>query len=85
MSRHHDRIPSRAWARVRRMALDRDNWRCTVCGSPVELEVHHIRPLNQGGSALALGNVETLCRGCHLDKHGDPDRRAWRRLVAEGL
>lgn len=80
------RLPSRAWARLRRRALDRDDWRCTACGSPVGLEVHHRRPVALAPAlALSLANVETRCRDCHLDAHAtDPERRAWRRLLAEG-
>ena len=86
MSRHHRdhrRLPWRQWERLRRAALDRDGWRCTRCGSPAELEVHHVLPLAQGGAALDLANVETVCRGCHLGAHMDPQRRAWRRFIAE--
>ena len=79
------RVPWRPWARVRRRALDRDDWRCMRCESPLDLECHHVVPLDQGGAALDLANVATLCRDCHLDAHAtDPERRAWRRLLAEG-
>ena len=85
MSRNHLRLPWRARARLRRRALDRDNWRCVRCESPLDLEVHHVVPLAEGGPALALDNLSTLCMSCHLDAHMDPERRAWRRLLAEGL
>ena len=84
MSRNHAGLPWRQWARLRRRALDRDNWRCVRCESPLDLEVHHIQALADGGAALDLANVETLCRDCHIDQHADPERRAWRRLLAEG-
>ena len=87
MSRNHLGIHWRARARLRRMALDRDDLRCTICGSPTNLEIHHIRPLSEGGSALALGNVRTLCRTCHIDHHAaattDPERAAWRAYLRE--
>ena len=86
MSRHHRdhrRVPWRAWEWARRAALDRDGWRCR-CGSPVDLEVHHVVPLAQGGAALALDNLETLCRGCHIAAHLPPERAEWRRFVREG-
>ena len=78
------RLPSRPWARVRRAALDRDEWRCCRCGSPLDLEVHHKRPVAVAPSlAFVLANVETVCRECHLGEHLDPERRAWRRLLRE--
>ena len=61
MSRRHDGIDRGRWERARRAALDRDNWRCR-CGSPVDLEVHHVVPLDRGGDPLALDNLLTLCK-----------------------
>ena len=77
-------MPSRAWDRVRRAALSRDNYRCVRCGMPGDLEVHHIRRLEHGGAPLALANVRTLCRSCHLAQHADVDveRLAWSRWLA---
>ena len=83
MSRNHVRQPSRGWGRLRRRALDRDGWRCVRCESPIDLEIHHKRALANGGEPMALGNVETLCRDCHIDQHADPERRAWRRFLTE--
>jgi len=40
------------------------------------LEVDHIIPLHQGGAAVDLDNLQTLCRDCHLAKSGYVDR--WR-------
>ena len=85
MSRQHRRLPWRALARARRAVLDRDGWRCRRCGHPGDLEAHHVTPLEAGGAALAVENLETLCRGCHIAEHrrDDPDRRAWRRYLQE--
>ena len=84
MSRNHRQLPWRQWGRLRRRALVRDGWRCVRCEHPADLEVHHLVPLDQGGAARALDNVRRLCRNCHMDAHQDPERRAWRRLLAEG-
>ena len=78
----------RRWERARLAALDRDDYACTRCGSRIELEVHHVVALEDGGDEYDVGNLSTLCRGCHIDEHGrrDPlyaERRAWARLVAE--
>ena len=72
------------WRRLRRVVLDRDDWRCTACGRPGGLEVHHLRPLEEGGDD-DMANLATRCRDCHLRAHGkrpvlvDKD---WERLVA---
>lgn len=44
-------------------ALERDDFRCTVCGSTRRLEVHH---LDSNRSHNALDNLTTLCHSCHV-------------------
>ena len=83
MSRQHRRHTWWRWEPVRRAALDRDGWRCR-CGSPVDLEVHHVVPLDKGGDPFDLGNLRTMCRDCHISLHLDPQRREWRAFVREG-
>ena len=67
--------------------MERDGWRCQVCGRYGN-EVDHAQPLQHGGEPYALLNLQTLCRGCHIEKtrgentRPDPAREAWRELVA---
>ncbi|MDZ4309301.1 MAG: HNH endonuclease [Cypionkella sp.] len=74
------RAPSK---KLRMRILERDNYRCRVCGQSsktnvnIELHVHHIRPwANQG--ATTENNLVTLCHTCHggLDPH-------WNMKLAE--
>jgi len=39
--------------------------RCISCGSSENLEIHHIKPLSEGGKA-ELENLVLLCKDCHL-------------------
>ncbi len=88
---------ARSWAMVRRLTLERDEFRCRVCNSqgkvrwrgwrlePVGLEVHHIIPLKDGGTHHPW-NLITLCEGCHRatfrrDYKGVPVGRRWQRRV----
>ena len=48
------------WRRV----LERDGWRCQGCGSPRNLEVHHIVKRSQLGNDVDA-NLITLCASCH--------------------
>ena len=75
MSRHHVKLNAARWQRVRRVVLDRDGWRCQStlpngekCLRPGRLEVDHVVALHLGGAAWELANLQTLCRGCHIDK-----------------
>ena len=68
----------RDWRKVRKQALERDNYTCQSCGNPYphylyskngpRLVVHHKTPRSKGG-ADALENAETLCTICHGRKH----------------
>ena len=84
MSRYHHRpTHKRGWAGIRARAIRAAGRRCSRCGLPGRLEVHHPRPLSQGG-----GNDQALlvvCRDCHFVEHHAPDpaRKAWAKFLRE--
>ena len=87
-SRLYRRISGRRWDRARRQAFDRDGWRCTRCGKSGALEAHHIRELHRGGAPFDLGNLEAVCRACHVELHKrplTPAEKRWRELLREVL
>ena len=84
----HGGLDQRLWARARRAVLRRDNWTCQTCGRYGN-ECDHIKPLQHGGAAYDLGNLQILCRGCHISKTRAENtiveygRAEWRELVAQ--
>ena len=82
MSRHH-REHKRGWSRIRQRAITAAGRRCTRCGLPGRLEVHHPTPLSKGGDHDQA--LEVVCRDCHLARHHlpDPARLAWARFLQE--
>lgn len=55
---------------LRKAAIIRDGCKCQECGrSNCVLEVHHIRARKYGG-ADTIGNLITLCSGCHQKTEG---------------
>lgn len=89
MSHHHKRAtPARAWAGVREQVLEHDNYTCRTCGAYGN-EVDHVQPLSAGGAATDPANLQTLCRGCHIEKtveeNGPPDheREAWAEYMKQ--
>jgi len=59
----------RAYRRIMKRVLERDDWRCQKCGSLENLQVHHkIKRSQQGSDALV--NLVTLCAHCHMAEHG---------------
>ena len=86
-SRFHYALNSRRWHAARRAALKRDGYRCRNCHRPGRLQVHHVRPLRDGGEPYLLSNLETYCRDCHINRHKrdsvPPDRLKWRGLMRQ--
>jgi hypothetical protein len=59
------------WNKRRELILERDEYKCQNCGqSYSNLEVHHIVPLENGGSN-SIGNLTTLCQDCHGSIHSN--------------
>jgi 5-methylcytosine-specific restriction endonuclease McrA len=50
--------------------LKRDGWRCQVCGSRTELQVHHIQSRALLGADVE-DNLFTVCAACHRAIHLD--------------
>lgn len=49
---------------IRGAVLQRDHWRCVICGSRDRLEMDHIIPWSAGG-ADTIDNLRTLCHTCN--------------------
>ena len=62
------RLEPQSYRELHWQVLQRDAWRCQVCGRMQNLEVHHIEFRSQGGSD-ADENLITLCSACHAAKH----------------
>ena len=56
---------------LRYQVLNRDGFRCTICGATAEdgvkLHVDHIKPVSKGGKT-ELSNLRTLCDRCNRGK-----------------
>lgn len=58
--------------KLRNRVLDRDNHKCTKCGSVDTLHIHHVIYRSNGGSDEP-DNLTTLCEECHIKQHeGEP-------------
>lgn len=62
---HPDR--QEAGADLRRMVLARDRFQCRQCGSDEQLQVDHMKPCAEGGTADPW-NLQTLCGRCNRRK-----------------
>jgi 5-methylcytosine-specific restriction protein A len=54
----------------RRLILERDGYKCNLCGKTKRLEVHHVIPVAFNGTLiLEKSNGITLCHLCHKKIH----------------
>ena len=53
---------------LRQQVLRRDGWRCQLCGTMANLEVHHKQYRSHSGHD-SEANLITLCVGCHREIH----------------
>jgi len=66
------------WSARRSRILDRDGYRCLVCGSKVGVAVDHIKPRFQGGTDDD-SNLRVLCAVHHSQKTAAEGHEAARR------
>ena len=62
------RLDSAEYQDLHRRVLKRDDWRCQVCGSRTELQVHHMQSRAQLGADVE-DNLFTVCAACHRAIH----------------
>ena len=58
------------YQRLYSSVLERDGWRCQLCGTRINLHLHHQVFRSQGGSD-SQENLITLCAECHHTLHDD--------------
>lgn len=57
---------STRWRKLRNWFI-KQNPICLHCGRPAQ-EIDHIQPIRQGGSAMSVDNLQSLCTSCHAIK-----------------
>ena len=64
------------WAKVRLKVFDRDGWACVRCSKKGRLECDHVTPLedDHNQDMYSMGGLQTLCRGCHIEKSREEAR-----------
>ena len=69
---HHQsprlKLDTTSYRELHKQVLERDGWRCQVCGSMQHLQVHHLKFRSQAGSDVEQ-NLITLCADCHAHMH----------------
>lgn len=86
----------RDWASLRSKVIKRDDYTCRDCGFTAPkrwnyqtdegLEVHHEKPISEGGQEFDEDNCVTLCHDCHvgpLGRHSRAQNTARRHICLE--
>ncbi len=55
-------------SKVKLAVWKRDQGKCTLCSSTVNLQFDHILPYSKGGTSLSDKNIRILCQKCNLQK-----------------
>lgn len=55
---------------IRKEVYRRDGYRCALCDSTKQLQIHHVIPRSHGGAKRNPQNLITLCAYCHNIAHG---------------
>ena len=63
------RLDPLSYESLRQQILRRDGWRCQLCGTMSNLELHNTEFRSHSG-ADAEENLITLCAPCHARVHG---------------
>jgi len=52
---------------------------CIVCGSPFDVQAHHLRHAEKSGMGRKVDDrwVVPLCVSCHMDCHTEGDEAGW--------
>lgn len=67
-ARARNGVRLRKWSRA---VMERDGFRCTVCGSNNKLNAHHVKPYaDYPKLRFVVSNGKTLCGACHSAAHG---------------
>jgi 5-methylcytosine-specific restriction endonuclease McrA len=68
LKRRPIRLDCQQYAELHRSVLERDSWRCQICGAMSQLEVHHVQYRTHSGED-SEDNLITLCHTCHTTIH----------------
>lgn len=65
-------LRSHAWQQRRVGVLRRNAFKCQLCGTDKNLDVHHVDYLHVG--AERIQDLRCLCRACHKQAHDDGNK-----------
>ncbi len=80
MTGRHSDLTDLVWQNTRKVILERDGYKCVICGVSEGLHVHHLIPRHLGGTDEPA-NLITLCAACHASRHTNLQVSLSRRFI----
>ena len=79
------RLNSKSYGKLHRQILQRDGWRCQVCGSMHHLQVHHVQFRSQSGSDIEENLITYALTAMHecIEQLGAPGLAAVANCLLE--
>lgn len=74
---YHDYLKTITWKKLRKTAIHLANYRCQLCNSPFNLNVHHRKYPEKLGQE-SVTDLIVLCRVCHTSFH-DAAPKHWEK------
>lgn len=72
---YSEKLKSPKWQKKRLEILNRDNFKCCLCGDEkTELHVHHLKYTGANPENAPNKDLETLCKDCHSAKTFFPSK-----------
>ncbi|MBQ9432954.1 MAG: HNH endonuclease [Synergistaceae bacterium] len=71
---YREYLRSERWLSLRNQALKRDGFVCQMCGSGINLRVHHVH-YEHVGTEYEIDDLVTLCEECHSKVHAKDNHR----------
>lgn len=68
---YKEELKDKRWCKVRDMVMKRDGYRCVLCGSSNDIQVHHTIYKGIHAWEYPLNTLYTLCKQCHESVHND--------------
>ena len=66
---YYNYLQSNEWKTIREIRLELDYYRCVICESTTNLQIHHLTYDNVGDEDIR-NDLITLCMLCHQNAHG---------------
>lgn len=79
---YRDFLATDYWKQVAKLVKERDGYKCRICNSGQQLDVHHRSYAHRGCDHLHLDELTTLCRTCH-HRHHFPQKQVETKVIVK--